>query len=184
MLAILNRSTGFRSAGILKQAETTKRMLNRAIAQKAAPRCVRATGPSVGLSQNIGIMPRRLAARAKWIIAMQFPEFDFRATSHVQFTSDDTGLDDGIISITWNAGTLHVQYVGLQEVAKSAIDSISETMWQFATECQLMLVLYAGVLSSRETIQEQLRGSIDHDTPFTVSGRYKGGNAILTLPRY
>ena len=109
---------------------------------------------------------------------MKFPEFDFSGTSHVRLKPDDRCLDDGVISIAWNAGTLHVQYVGLQEVDKSAIDVISETMWQFATEAQLMLVLYASVLRSRKTIQEQLGSNKNGDMPFTVSGSYMGGNAI------
>ena len=49
-------------------------------------------------------------------------------------------------------------------------------MWQFATECQLMIVLYAGVLVSRETIQSQLGGNINPDTPFAISDKDKDGN--------
>ena len=83
---------------------------------------------------------------------MQFPDFGFLNTSHALLTPDDRRhLDDGLISTAWNAGTLYAQYVGLQEVSESAIETISKTMWQFATECQLMVVLYAGVLLSRET---------------------------------
>ena len=108
---------------------------------------------------------------------MQFPNFGFRSTSHVQLTPDDRRhVDDGLISTAWNAGTLHVQYVGLQEVSKSAIETIGKTMWQFATECQLMIVLYAGVLVSRETIQSQLGGNINPDTPFAISDKDKDGN--------
>ena len=106
---------------------------------------------------------------------MQLPPFDFRSTSHARLRPDERCLDDGIISTAWNAGTLHVQYVGLQSVAESAIDAISKTMWQFATECQLMLVLYAGVLLNRKTIQEQLGRSSNRDAPFDVVDRDKDG---------
>ena len=101
---------------------------------------------------------------------MQFREPDFRATSHARFRPDDRCLDDGLISIAWNAGTIHVQYVGLQEVDQSAVDVIGDTMWKFATECQLMLVLYAGVLGSRAAIQKQLGSNLKQDTPFTIAG--------------
>ena len=107
---------------------------------------------------------------------MQFPNFGFRSTSHVQLTPDDRPhVDDGLISTAWNAGTLHVQYVGLKEVSKSASETIGKTMWQFATECQLMVVLYAGVLNSRETIQSQLCGDTSRDAPFVVSDNDKDG---------
>ena len=108
---------------------------------------------------------------------MLFPDFGFRSTSHVRLTPDERpNLDDGLISTAWNAGTLHVQYVGLQEVSESAIDTIGETMWQFAAECQLMVVLYAGVLSSRETIQSRLGGNTKRDAPFAVSDKDRDGN--------
>ena len=108
---------------------------------------------------------------------MQFPNFGFRSTSHFRLKPDDRPhVDDGLISIAWNAGTLHVQYVGLKEVSESAIETISTTMWQFATECQLMVVLYAGVLRSRETIQSNFGGNNNRDAPFTVSSSDKNGN--------
>ena len=100
---------------------------------------------------------------------MQFREPDFRSTSHVRLRPDERPLDDGLISIAWNAGTIHVQYVGLHKVDQSAIDVISETMWKFATDCQLMLVLYAGVLGSREAIQKQLGGEGERNQPFTIA---------------
>ena len=48
-------------------------------------------------------------------------------------------------------------------------------MWQFATECQLMVVLYAGVLLSRETIQSQIGSDANRDTPFAISTTDKDG---------
>ena len=100
---------------------------------------------------------------------MQFPPFGFRATSHTRLRPDERCLDDGIISTAWNAGTLHVQYVGFQPVDQAAIDAIGETMWQFATECQLMLVLYASVLHNRTAIKEQLGKNSNREAPFAVS---------------
>lgn len=110
------------------------------------------------------------------IVAMQFPDFDFRSTSHARLTPDERpDVDDGLISTAWNAGTLHVQYVGFPEVSESATETISKTMWEFATECQLMVVLYAGVLLSRKTIQSRF-GGINPGSPFVISERGKDGN--------
>ncbi len=107
---------------------------------------------------------------------MQFPDFDFRSTSHARLTPDERpDVDDGLISTAWNAGTLHVQYVGFPEVSESATETISKTMWEFATECQLMVVLYAGVLLSRKTIQSRF-GGINPGSPFVISERGKDGN--------
>ena len=60
----------------------------------------------------------------------QFPPFGYRSTSHAQLTPDERPyLNDGIISTAWNAGTLHVQYVGLEKVSKPAVDAVSKAMW-------------------------------------------------------
>ena len=116
-----------------------------------------------------------MSDRAK-IDVRQFPPFGYRGTSHTQLTPDERpNLTDGIISTAWNAGTLHVQYVGLEKVAKPAVDTVSEAMWRFATECQLMVVLYAGVLLSRATIQSQIGSERNRDTPFAISTTGKDG---------
>ena len=67
---------------------------------------------------------------------MQFPNFGYRNTSHARLTPDDrSDVDDGLISTAWNAGTLHVQYVGLSEVSDSAAEKAGETMWRLAADC-------------------------------------------------
>ena len=117
----------------------------------------------------------RLSDRAK-IDVRQFPPFGYRGTSHARLTPDERpNLTDGIISTAWNAGTLHVQYVGLENLAEPAVDTVSEAMWRFATECQLMVVLYAGVLLSRETIQSQIGSEGNRNTPFSISTTDKNG---------
>lgn len=118
----------------------------------------------------------------------EFRPFGYRATTHVKQTPDDRpDLDDGIISTAWNAGTLHVQYVGLEAVPKSAVDSISKSMWQFATDCQLMLVLYAGVLLSREAIQSHIKTNTDPEKPFAITSTDSHGKVSeiwAWLPHY
>ena len=101
---------------------------------------------------------------------MQLPPFDYRATSHAQVNLDERPLlDDGLISIAWNAGTLHVQYVGLAEVSKLAVDTVSDSMWQFATECQLMVILYASILEHQTAIRDRLGRSGDRATILSIS---------------
>ena len=116
-----------------------------------------------------------------------FPEIGYRSTSHARLTPNDRShLDDGLISTAWNAGTLHVQYVGLPTVAESAVKKVGETMWRFAADCQVMVVLYAGVLRSRGTIQAQLGGDKDRKKPFAVTTNDRDGNVTgvwAWLPR-
>ena len=117
-----------------------------------------------------------LSNRAK-IDAHRFPPLGYRGTSHVQLTPDERpNLTDGIISTAWSAGTLYVQYVGLERLGKPAVDTVSKAMWRFATECQRMVVLYAGVLLSRATIQSQIGSERDRDTPFAITTTGKDGD--------
>ena len=48
-------------------------------------------------------------------------------------------------------------------------------MWQFATQGQLMVVMYAGVLLSQETIQSQIGSNTNRDSPFAISTADKDG---------
>ena len=104
---------------------------------------------------------------------MHSNEPDFQHTSHIQIRPDERCLDDGIISLGWNAGTIHIQYVGLDEVPESAIEDIKSAMWKFNTECQLLVFLYAGVLGGEEAIQEQLGKNTNRAGTLTISGYYQ-----------
>ena len=76
----------------------------------------------------------------------------------------------GLIEIGWQGGVLHLQYTAIQNVDETARGAISEVMRQFADECQMMLVWYAGVLRSREMILRHLSAEADSGQPITVSG--------------
>ena len=120
-------------------------------------------------------------------MAKQFPDFGYRSTSHARLTPDERPhVHDGLISTAWNAGTLHVQYVGLPEVSESAVGKVGETMWRFAADCQVMVVLHAGVLGSRRLIQSQLGGNTEREKPFAVTTNDRDGNVASVwawLPR-
>ena len=84
-----------------------------------------------------------------------------------------------MISTVWNAGTLHFQYVGPKGIPASAVDTVGEAMWRFATECQLMVVLYAGVLFCRETMQARIGLSGNRDGSLAISTTDKYGNVSV-----
>ena len=95
---------------------------------------------------------------------------DFRHASHVRLTPDERpNLDDGIISVGWNGGTMHVQYVGLNVVSHESTDAIRSGVRAFANESQLMVALYAGVLGSRNAIRQEIRSNMSGDGSFTIS---------------
>ena len=107
------------------------------------------------------------------------PGFNF--ADHARLTPDERpSLDDGVISVGWNAGTIRVQYVGLPRISEPAIPVIRDAMEEFTTECQMMAFLYAGVLGSRSIIREQLSRGTSRDGTFTLSSDHFG-SAIPTI---
>ena len=76
--------------------------------------------------------------------------------SHAWLTPEDGSPGSGLISLGWNAGTIHIQYVGLPELSRPAVDAISATIREFNSQCQLLAFMHAGVLGSQQAIQEQL----------------------------
>ena len=110
------------------------------------------------------------------------PAFNF--ADHARMTPDERpSLDDGIISVGWNAGTIRVQYVGLPRISEGAVGAIRDAMEAFTTECQVMAFLYAGVLGSRQAVQEQLARDVSLDGTFTLSSNYAGSAISTTWAR-
>ena len=108
----------------------------------------------------------------------------FEQSDHVRLTPNERcHLDDGIISLGWNAGTIHIQYVGLERVPDSAVEAIKSVMWRFNAECQLMVFLYAGVMGGEEAIQEQLGRNTKRDGSITISGSYRDDAPPATWAR-
>ena len=62
---------------------------------------------------------------------MPFSEPHFWHQSHAWLTLDDGSPSRGLVSLGWNAGTIHLQYVGLPELSKPALDAISTAMREF-----------------------------------------------------
>ena len=108
---------------------------------------------------------------------MQFHEPNFWHQSHAWLTPDDGSPGSGLISLGWNAGTIHLQYVGLPQLSKPAVDAISATMRDFNAQCQLLAFMHAGVLGSQRAIQEQLGSKANRAGSFTLSGYYGEGKA-------
>ena len=106
---------------------------------------------------------------------MQFSEPNCWHRSHAWLTPEDGIPGSGLISLGWNAGTIHIQYVGLPELSRPAVDAISATIREFNSQCQLLAFMHAGVLGSQQAIQEQLGRNANRAGSFTLSGYYWEG---------
>ena len=103
---------------------------------------------------------------------MESSEPHFWHKSHAWLTPEDGSPGSGLVSLGWNAGTIHLQYVGLPELSKPAVEVVSTTMRDFNSQCQLLAFMHAGVLGSQEAIQDQLGRKASRAGSFTLSGYY------------
>lgn len=63
---------------------------------------------------------------------------------------------DGMIDIGWEGGTIQLEYTALPGVDQAATDAVKSTVQQFARECQMMFVWYAGVLQGRDVMLQHM----------------------------
>ena len=75
----------------------------------------------------------------------------------------------GLIQVGWPGGMLTLRYTGIPTVSKDARDEIQNTMQQFSSDCQMMLVWFVGVLNSRGAIRHHLDALARRGEPFTIN---------------
>ena len=75
----------------------------------------------------------------------------------------------GQIQIGWPGGMLTLRYTGIPTVSKDAHDEIQNTMQQFSSDCQMMLIWFVGVLNSRGAILHHLDALARRGEPFTIN---------------
>ena len=101
--------------------------------------------------------------------------FEYCVANCLEYCAVGGGQDEAMISITWNSGTIHVQCVGFHPSSRSVVKGVERAIWRFVTECQLMFVLYKGVLRSRGSIKKELSKDLDRDTPLVFADRDEVG---------
>ena len=76
----------------------------------------------------------------------------------------------GIIQVGWPGGKLTLRYADIPKISEEAQDEIKNTMKQFSNDCQMMLIWFVGVLSSREAIRNYLEKLAQQDEFLTIDG--------------
>ena len=61
-----------------------------------------------------------------------------------------------LTQVGWPGGLLTIRYVGIPEVTDEANKEIQTIMRRFSTDCQRMLIWFAGILGSRDAIKRHL----------------------------
>lgn len=74
-----------------------------------------------------------------------------------------------LTQVGWPGGLLTLRYVGIPEVTDNANKEIQVIMRRFSTDCQRMLIWFAGILGSRDVIKRHLDDLADKGKPLSIN---------------
>ena len=103
-----------------------------------------------------------------------------RDPSDVERTIDPA---TGLIQVGWPSGVLTLRYTGIPTVNAEAQDEIQKTMQRFSSDCQMMLIWFAGILGSRDAMRRHLDGIAQRGEPFSISSLRPDGRVESVLAR-
>ncbi len=90
-------------------------------------------------------------------------------------------LTTTLLQLGWPGGTVTLRCVGVPKIGKAATDEIEETMQQFSSDCQMMLVWFAGILGSQSAMRSHLNDIAERDEPFTIKTHRPDGRVDSIL---
>ena len=96
---------------------------------------------------------------------------------------DPEMLTTTMLQIGWPGGTLSLRCVGVPKISKGAEAEIRNTMQQFSSDCQMMLVWFAGILGSQSAMGSHLNDVAERGEPFTINTYRPDGRVDSILAR-
>ena len=100
-------------------------------------------------------------------------------------TVEKKSVVTSLTQIGWPGGVLTLRYVGIPKVTEEAAREIKDIMQQFSTDCQKMLIWFAGILGSREAIKSHLDKLTAQGKPLSVNTYRPNGrvdSVLASLP--
>ena len=90
-----------------------------------------------------------------------------------------------LAQVGWSGGLLTIRYVGIPKVTDEANKEIEAIMRRFSTDCQRMLIWFAGILQSRDVIKRYLNDLADKGEPLAINTYRPDGridSVLASLP--
>ena len=90
-------------------------------------------------------------------------------------------LTTTLLQIGWPGGTLTLRCIGIPKISEEAKAEIKNTMQQFSSDCQMMLLWFAAILGSQDAMRNHLNHIAEQDEPFTINTYRPDGkvNSVL-----
>ena len=78
---------------------------------------------------------------------------------------------------------LTLRCIGIPKISEEAKAEIKNTMQQFSSECQMMLIWFAAILGSQNVMRNHLNHVAERDEPFTINTYRHDGRVDSVLAR-
>jgi len=82
---------------------------------------------------------------------------------------DPEALITTMLQIGWPGGMLSLRCIGVPKIGEEAEVEIRNTMQQFSSDCQMMLVWFTAILGSQSAMRSHLHNRAEKDEPFTIN---------------
>ncbi len=96
---------------------------------------------------------------------------------------DAEKLTTTLLQVGWPGGTLTLRCTGVPKISEEAKAKIKNTMQQFSSDCQMMLVWFAAILGSQDAMRSHLNDIAEQDEPFTINTYRPDGRVDSVLAR-
>ena len=96
---------------------------------------------------------------------------------------DVEALTTTLLQIGWPSGTLTLRCIGIPKIGEQEKAEIQNTMQQFSSDCQMMLIWFAAILGSQNAMRNHLNQIAEQDEPFTINTYRPDGRVHSVLAR-
>ena len=96
---------------------------------------------------------------------------------------DVEALTTTLLQVGWPGGMLTLRCIGIPKISEEAKTEIKNTMQQFSSDCQMMLVWFAAILGSQNAMRNHLNHIAEQDEPFTINTYRPDGRVDSVLAR-
>ena len=94
---------------------------------------------------------------------------------------DAEALNTTLLQVGWPGGNLILRCIGIPKVSEEAKTEISNTMQQFSSDCQMMLIWFMATLGSQNAMRNHLSHIAEKDEPFTINTYRPDGRVDTVL---
>lgn len=96
---------------------------------------------------------------------------------------DAEQLTTTLLQVGWPSGVLTLKCIGVPKISEEAKSEIKNTMEQFSSDCQMMLIWFLATLGSQNAMRNHLNHIAEQDEPFTINTYRPDGRVDSVLAR-